>query len=106
MLFLGDVIDPLALFPLVNGFLCAPLTTEEPARDEEFEPKEEVPVEARDVGPDGELELVPFILVVGPIVLDVGFLFNGMEEGDVGEGREGGIGWGSLLGLIEDAVTF
>ena len=86
LLLFGDVIDPLALFPLVNEFLCAPPTTEEPGGDEEFEPKEEVPVEARDVGPDGKFELVPFILVVGPIALDVDFLLNVMKEGDVCEG--------------------
>ena len=87
MLFLGDVIDPLALFPLEVECLCELLVNVEAGEDDEFEVKDELTDDVLDVGPDVEFELLPLTLLVGLNMLGADLLVDGMEEGDACVGR-------------------
>ncbi len=84
---MGDVIDPLALFPLEVECLCELLVNVEAVEDDEFEVKDELTDDALDVGPDVEFELLPLTLLVGLNMLDADLLVDGMEEGDACVGR-------------------
>lgn len=90
LLFFGDVIDPLALFPLDEECLCVLLASVEAGEDDETEETDELAEEALEVGPDVEFELLPLILFVGLNTPGVDLLVDGIEEGGVCEGRAWG----------------
>ena len=94
--------DPLALFPLDEECLCELLFDIEEDRVEELVVEDD-PVEAREVGPEGVIELLPLILFVGLGAIGAGLLLDGNEEDGVCDGRpcgNPGIGWRSLPGAL------
>ena len=87
LLFLGDVIDPLALFPLDEECLCVLLASVEEGDDVETEEADELAEEFLEVGTDAEFEPLPLILFVGLTTPGVDLFVDGIEEGGVCEGR-------------------
>ena len=91
LLLFGDVIVPLALFPLDEECLCVLPTDPAAGEDVELELKGVLPLTPFVVGPDPTVELVPFVLVAALTPLAEDLLLGGIEEdGGVCKGLESG----------------
>ena len=91
LLLFGDVIVPLALFPLDEECLCVLPTNPAAGEDVELEFKDVLPLVPFVVGPDPTLEFVPFVLVAALTPLAEDLLLGGMDEdGAASKGLESG----------------
>ena len=99
LLLFGDVIDPLALFPLDEECLCTLLAVVEAGEDDEFEETDELAEEPLDVGTDVEFVLLPLVLLGGLNTPGVDLLLDGVEEAGGCDGRAWGYPGKACLSL-------
>ena len=90
LLLFGDVIDPLALFPLDEECLCTILAVVEGGEDDEFEETDELAEEPLGVVTDVEFVLLPLVLLGGLNTPGVDLLLDGVDEFGGCEGRAWG----------------